>query len=94
MSKRFQCSGTHFGSSTDAAVETIRTGINDTLRRLIRVRERFNKPMVINSGYRCRDHCASIGSTMTHTTGQAVDVSVAGGQDHTTLRNEFDSFCI
>ncbi|WP_299948471.1 D-Ala-D-Ala carboxypeptidase family metallohydrolase [uncultured Microbulbifer sp.] len=52
---------------------------DDTLRRLIRVRVRFNKPMVINSGYRCQDHCARIGSTMTHTTGQAVDVSVSGG---------------
>ncbi|WP_299948303.1 D-Ala-D-Ala carboxypeptidase family metallohydrolase [uncultured Microbulbifer sp.] len=52
---------------------------NDTLRRLIRVRERFNKPMVITSGYRCPAHCARIGSTMTHTTRQAVDVSVSGG---------------
>ncbi|MEX2964567.1 D-Ala-D-Ala carboxypeptidase family metallohydrolase [Microbulbifer sp. TYP-18] len=50
---------------------------DDTLHRLIRVRERFKKPMVINSGYRCPAHCAKIGSTMTHTTGQAVDVSVS-----------------
>ncbi|WKD48969.1 D-Ala-D-Ala carboxypeptidase family metallohydrolase [Microbulbifer spongiae] len=58
---------------------------NDTLRRLIKVRERFNKPMVITSGYRCRDHCASIGFTMTHTTGQAVDVSVALGYAYELL---------
>ncbi|WP_299947571.1 D-Ala-D-Ala carboxypeptidase family metallohydrolase [uncultured Microbulbifer sp.] len=57
----------------------------DTLRRLIRVRERFAKPMVINSGYRCRDHCARIGSIMTHTTGQAVDVSVSGGRAYELL---------
>ncbi|WP_299942132.1 D-Ala-D-Ala carboxypeptidase family metallohydrolase [uncultured Microbulbifer sp.] len=58
---------------------------DDTLRRLIRVRERFAKPMVITSGYRCQGHCASIGSTMTHTTGQAVDVSVAGGRAYELL---------
>ncbi|MFS1522749.1 D-Ala-D-Ala carboxypeptidase family metallohydrolase [Microbulbifer sp. 2304DJ12-6] len=58
---------------------------DDTLRRLIRARVRFNKPMVITSGYRCRDHCASIGSTMTHTTGQAVDVSVSGGRAYELL---------
>ncbi|WP_299947955.1 D-Ala-D-Ala carboxypeptidase family metallohydrolase [uncultured Microbulbifer sp.] len=59
---------------------------DDTLRRLIRVRVRFNKPMVITSGYRCQDHCAKIGSTMTHTTGQAVDVSVSGGRAYELLR--------
>ncbi|MEW5251275.1 D-Ala-D-Ala carboxypeptidase family metallohydrolase [Microbulbifer sp. 2201CG32-9] len=58
---------------------------DDTLRRLIRVRERLNKPMVINSGYRCPSHCTKIGSTMTHTTGQAVDVSVAGGRAYELL---------
>ncbi|WP_299948250.1 D-Ala-D-Ala carboxypeptidase family metallohydrolase [uncultured Microbulbifer sp.] len=58
---------------------------DDTLCRLIRVRERFNKPMVINSGYRCPTHCARIGSTMTHTTGQAVDVSVTGGRAYELL---------
>uniref|UniRef100_UPI0026089C24 D-Ala-D-Ala carboxypeptidase family metallohydrolase n=1 Tax=uncultured Microbulbifer sp. TaxID=348147 RepID=UPI0026089C24 len=58
---------------------------DDTLRRLIRVREQFAKPMVITSGYRCQDHCAKIGSTMTHTTGQAVDVSVSGGRAYELL---------
>ncbi|MFS1526270.1 D-Ala-D-Ala carboxypeptidase family metallohydrolase [Microbulbifer sp. 2304DJ12-6] len=58
---------------------------NDTMRRLIRVRVRFNKPMVVTSGYRCPAHCAKIGSTMTHTTGQAVDVSVAGGRAYELL---------
>ncbi|WKD51120.1 D-Ala-D-Ala carboxypeptidase family metallohydrolase [Microbulbifer spongiae] len=58
---------------------------DDTLRRLIRVRERFNKPIVTTSGYRCPAHCARIGSTMTHTTGQAVDVSVSGGHAYELL---------
>ncbi|WP_299948246.1 D-Ala-D-Ala carboxypeptidase family metallohydrolase [uncultured Microbulbifer sp.] len=58
---------------------------DDTLRRLIRVREQFAKPMVITSGYRCQDHCAKIGSTITHTTGQAVDVSVSGGRAYELL---------
>ncbi|MFS1525419.1 D-Ala-D-Ala carboxypeptidase family metallohydrolase [Microbulbifer sp. 2304DJ12-6] len=52
---------------------------DDTLRRLIRVEERFNKLMIINSGYRCATHCVSIGSTMTQTTGQAIDVLVIQG---------------
>ncbi|WP_299948647.1 D-Ala-D-Ala carboxypeptidase family metallohydrolase [uncultured Microbulbifer sp.] len=56
-----------------------------TLHRLIGVRERFNEPMVISSGYRCPAHCAKIGSTMTHTTEQAVDVSVAGGRAYELL---------
>ncbi|MDP5210009.1 D-Ala-D-Ala carboxypeptidase family metallohydrolase [Microbulbifer sp. 2205BS26-8] len=58
---------------------------DDTLCRLIRVRKRFNKPIVITSGYRCQAHCARIGSTMTHTTGQAVDVSVSGGRAYELL---------
>lgn len=53
-----------------------------TLDRLQRLRDRFG-PMTINSGYRCPDYNAKVshtGSTGPHTTGQAVDVKVAGNK--------------
>ena len=59
---------------------------DDTLARLIRVRERFDKPIIINSGYRCPAHNAHLGATMTHSSGQAVDVRVALGRAHKLLR--------
>ncbi|WP_425411207.1 D-Ala-D-Ala carboxypeptidase family metallohydrolase [Microbulbifer variabilis] len=37
---------------------------NDTLLSLIKVREQFNRPIVINSGYRCLDQYAYIGFTI------------------------------
>ncbi|WKD48368.1 D-Ala-D-Ala carboxypeptidase family metallohydrolase [Microbulbifer spongiae] len=49
------------------------------------MRKRFSKPVVTNSSYCCPAHCTSIGSSMTHTTGQAVDVSVAGGRTYELL---------
>ncbi|WP_444946915.1 D-Ala-D-Ala carboxypeptidase family metallohydrolase [Microbulbifer sp. VTAC004] len=52
---------------------------DETLKRLIGVRKRFGKPMIINSGYRCPAHNAWLNATMTHITGQAVDVQVALG---------------
>lgn len=52
-----------------------------TLARLERVRELFGKPMALSSAYRCPKHNAKVSHTGTHgphTTGQAVDVVVAG----------------
>ncbi|WP_444941237.1 D-Ala-D-Ala carboxypeptidase family metallohydrolase [Microbulbifer sp. ZKSA004] len=59
---------------------------DETLKRLIRVRERFGKPMVINSGYRCPAHNARLNATMTHATGQAVDVQVALGRAYRLIQ--------
>ncbi|WP_444919098.1 D-Ala-D-Ala carboxypeptidase family metallohydrolase [Microbulbifer sp. JMSA003] len=59
---------------------------DETLQRLIRVRESFGRPMVINSGYRCPAHNAQLKATMTHATGQAVDVQVALGRAHRLIR--------
>jgi len=44
------------------------------------VREYFNKPIVINSGYRCASHNASIGgsSNSQHIRGKAADFRVSG----------------
>ncbi|WP_444905057.1 D-Ala-D-Ala carboxypeptidase family metallohydrolase [Microbulbifer sp. CnH-101-E] len=59
---------------------------DETLKRLIRVRERSGKPMVINSGYRCPAHNKRLNATMTHATGQAVDISVAVGRAHELMK--------
>ncbi|WP_083922651.1 D-Ala-D-Ala carboxypeptidase family metallohydrolase [Microbulbifer sp. VTAC004] len=59
---------------------------DETLRRLIRVRERYGKPMIINSGYRCPAHNARLNATMTHASGQAVDVSVAVSGAHKLIK--------
>ena len=44
------------------------------------IREHFNKPMTINSGYRCVDLCEAIGSKSTsqHAKGEAADIEIAG----------------
>ncbi|WP_444919461.1 D-Ala-D-Ala carboxypeptidase family metallohydrolase [Microbulbifer sp. CnH-101-G] len=47
---------------------------DETLNRLIKVRGRYGKPMVINSSYRCPAHNARLNATITHITGQAVDI--------------------
>ncbi|WP_444901392.1 D-Ala-D-Ala carboxypeptidase family metallohydrolase [Microbulbifer sp. SSSA007] len=59
---------------------------DETLRRLIRVRGRYGRPMIINSGYRCPTHNARLNATITHTTGQAVDVSVAVDRAHELMK--------
>ncbi|WP_444901325.1 D-Ala-D-Ala carboxypeptidase family metallohydrolase [Microbulbifer sp. SSSA007] len=59
---------------------------DETLRRLIQVRERYGKSMIVNSGYRCPAHNARLNATMTHTTGQAVDISVAVDRAHELMK--------
>ncbi|WP_445361546.1 D-Ala-D-Ala carboxypeptidase family metallohydrolase [Microbulbifer sp. EKSA005] len=59
---------------------------DETLMRLIRVRERFGKSMIINSGYRCLAHNIQLNATMTHATGQAVVVQVAVGRAYRLIQ--------
>ncbi|BBM03946.1 D-Ala-D-Ala carboxypeptidase family metallohydrolase [Microbulbifer sp. GL-2] len=59
---------------------------DDTLLRLIRVRERFAKPMVITSGYRCPAYNVNLNATMSHASGQAVDVQVALGRAYRLIQ--------
>jgi uncharacterized protein YcbK (DUF882 family) len=47
----------------------------NTLLRLNGVREEFGKPMLVTSGYRCKEYNSLRGFTQTHATGQAVDIS-------------------
>ena len=49
---------------------------------LCEIREHFNAPLIINSGYRCKEHNAKIGGAKAsrHTFGDAVDFRVKGEQ--------------
>ena len=53
------------------------------------LRERYNKPMRISSGYRSPEHNAKVSSTGTegpHTTGRAVDIMVSRGDAYLLLK--------
>ena len=56
-----------------------------TLQRLNQLRLELNHPIIINSGYRCKDHNIRIGATQTHASGQAVDISIRGKKAHRLL---------
>lgn len=63
------------------------------LERLDRLRERYGKPLVVSSGYRCPEHNAAVSSTGPagpHTTGHAADVMVSRAEAHALLRVVFD----
>jgi uncharacterized protein YcbK (DUF882 family) len=59
----------------------------DFMHRLQGLRNRFNKPMTITSGYRCPEHPieAAKASPGAHTTGKAADVAVQGADAHRLL---------
>jgi len=53
------------------------------LNKLQAIRDEFQKPMRINSGFRCSNHDANVSSSKIagkgpHTTGHAVDVGISG----------------
>lgn len=59
------------------------------MSRLQRLRNVFDKPMSIVSGYRCPKHNArvsSTGATGPHTTGKAVDIAISGNDAHRLLK--------
>ncbi len=47
---------------------------------LCEIREHYNAPITINSGYRCKEHNAKVGGAPTsqHAVGSAVDIVVKG----------------
>ena len=53
---------------------------NDLVEELQIIRQYFNKPIKINSGYRCPDHNAAVGGVPNsrHTHGTAADIDVIG----------------
>lgn len=64
------------------------------LDALYRLRERYNKPIIISSGYRCpeyNDRISSTGRDGAHTTGLAVDILVSGSdaRELLALASEF-----
>jgi uncharacterized protein YcbK (DUF882 family) len=48
------------------------------MEKLVEVRKELNKPMVINSGYRCEKHNKEVGGSpnSAHLKGRAVDISI------------------
>jgi len=51
---------------------------SDFVDRLQRLRDRYARPMIITSGYRCKKHDQTVGSgTGVHVSGHAVDVLVS-----------------
>ena len=60
----------------------------NTLRRLNLLRKEYGKPIMIESGYRCPKHNKEVsdtGESGPHTTGQAIDIIVSGGNALTLL---------
>src|SRR6056300_442385 len=59
----------------------------DFREKLNYIREEFGAPMIVTSGYRCPNHPVekSKSSPGPHTTGKAVDISVAYAQAHKLL---------
>jgi hypothetical protein len=57
---------------------------------LERIREIYNQPMIITSGYRCAAHNAMIGGGPEHVQGEAADIYCAGDAD----RFKFLAACV
>jgi uncharacterized protein YcbK (DUF882 family) len=57
------------------------------MHRLQSLRNRYNKPMVITSGYRCPDHPIEKAkpSPGAHSSGKAADVGIQGAEAHRLL---------
>jgi hypothetical protein len=53
----------------------------DLIPTLERIREIYNKPMIIISGYRCSAYNALIGGGPEHPRGEAADIYCAGDED-------------
>lgn len=62
---------------------------SDFVFRLDDLRERFGKPLVVTSGYRCPSHNAAVSTTGRsgpHTWGQAVDIAIHGRDAYALIR--------
>ncbi|WP_291951374.1 D-Ala-D-Ala carboxypeptidase family metallohydrolase [Campylobacter sp.] len=61
---------------------------------LCQIREHFNSPLIINSGYRCPDHNAKVGAAVKsqHTIGSAVDFVVKGVKTQDVHQYVLDNF--
>jgi len=60
----------------------------DFVTKLDELREQFGRPLIVTSGYRCREHNARVSSTGLngpHTTGRAADFAVDRGDAHRLL---------
>jgi zinc D-Ala-D-Ala carboxypeptidase len=78
----------HFKLSEFACPCCGKNGINpDIIPLLEKIREDFGKPIVINSGFRCKAHNTAVGGTSksAHLTGEAVDIQAVNGADRFRL---------
>jgi len=62
---------------------------SDTLNKLNALREEYGKPIVISSGYRCKEYNSLRGFTQTHASGQAVDIVCDRGDAYKILELAF-----
>lgn len=64
------------------------------IRALVWVRETFDSPVIINSGYRCPAHNAKVGGAKNsqHTIGSAADFVVKGHRTEEVFRVVMDKF--
>jgi uncharacterized protein YcbK (DUF882 family) len=65
----------------------------DFMMKLIALREDYNAPMIVSSGYRTPEHNDSVSSTGSngpHTFGKAVDVVIDRGKAHKLLTLALD----
>ena len=72
-SKEFKCKC----KNSDCTTTTINSNLPKQLQK---IRNHFNKPVVINSGYRCAKHNKAVGGATysKHRLGQAADIVVKG----------------
>ncbi len=65
----------------------------DFVSRLDELRERFGRPLIVTSGYRCREHNAAVSTTGLngpHTSGRAADLAVTRGEAYELMRLAFE----
>jgi zinc D-Ala-D-Ala carboxypeptidase len=64
------------------------SGVTDELKDLLDwLREKYGKPIVVNSAYRCKKHNEQVGGVpeSAHTTGEAVDIGCSFAVDRMKL---------
>jgi uncharacterized protein YcbK (DUF882 family) len=59
---------------------------DETLERLNELRVEYGKPILISSGYRCKEYNNLRGFTQTHASGQAVDIACDRGDAYKILK--------
>ena len=87
-------SAARFGISNEPTEDVILNLQSLAANILQPVRNHFDKPLIITSGFRSPELCVKIGSTTTsqHTKGQAADFEINGVVSNLINLNSFDIF--